>query len=210
MKRKRNKPGRSSLNQSNTDLKLSRIAIHYEYLFEWGINFKDRSITLSNDVDEGMFDIVDAAITEMETESKKTITIKLNSFGGSVYDALGIVGRMKKAKCPIITEGYGKIMSAATLILAAANINGKKGKRRISELAWFMHHEASVALEETMKVSELEAYNNQLKRENKQWAYWMARLSKKPDSFWLEKGVLIDVYFTPEDLLRMGVVDEIF
>ena len=68
---------------------------------------------------------------------EKAITIRLHSEGGSVYEALAIVGRIEKCKCQIITEGYGAIMSAATLILASGD------KRRISRLAWFMVHESN-------------------------------------------------------------------
>jgi hypothetical protein len=73
----------------------------------------------------------------MESEDKSTVTIKINSPGGSTYDAMAIIGRIRSAKCYIVTEGYGQIMSAASLILASGR------KRRINKYAFLMWHEAS-------------------------------------------------------------------
>ena len=55
-------------------------------------------------------------MTTLENLNRKTITIKINSYGGDVYTALAIVGRMLESKCLLQTKGYGKIMSAATII----------------------------------------------------------------------------------------------
>ena len=110
---------------------------------------------------------------------------------------------MRKSKCQIITEGYGKVMSAATLILAA----GKK--RRISELCWFMHHEMS-ADPGSLRASELDAYNAQVQKEMMQLASWMSKFTKKSRKFWLTQGTHIDVYFDAKQLVKFGVADEIF
>lgn len=198
------KSSRNSLSQSRvTDTTLTKIALHYEYLFEWDVNFKDRVITISNDIDSDEFARIDAALTEMETDSRKKITIRINSPGGYVYDALAIVGRIKKSKCQIITEGYGKVMSAATLILAAGN------KRKVSELCWFMWHEASYELIEG-RHSEHKAVVKQEEREHLQWAKWMAYFTKKSKKFWLTQGIHIDAYFDAKELVKLGVADELF
>jgi len=174
-------------------------------LFEWGVNFKNRIIEISEEIDDFTFSKVDAAITEMEAESKKTITIRINSQGGSVYDALAIVGRMRKSHCYIVTEGYGCIMSAATMILAAGT------KRKVSELCWFMHHESTADADlGSMRTAQLEAYAKQMRREEEQWARWMSEFTDKPKEFWLDKGTHIDAYFEAPELIEMGVADEIF
>lgn len=196
------KPLRNTLNQSNTDTKLSRIAIHYEYLFEWGVNFKDRVIVISDEIDSSTFDVVEAALTEMENESRKSVTVKINSPGGSVYDALAIVGRLRASQCQIVCEGYGCIMSAATLILASGD------KRKVSEYAWFLHHEASYGAEG--RHSQMKNLVAQTEREEKQWAIAMASFTQMDEKFWATKGVHVDAYFTAQELLEMGVVDEVF
>jgi len=185
------------------DAKVAANSLHLENVFERGFNARDRIIQITDVIEFPAFDFVDAAMTELENESRKGITLKLNSEGGSVYEALAIVGRMNKSSCFITVEGYGCVMSAATLILAAGN------KRKLSHLAWFMHHEASLEPPQ-MRASELAAFSKQIQREERQWAKVMAEYTHKSEKFWLEKGTHIDVYFSAQELLKMGVIDEVF
>lgn len=176
-------------------------ALWLEYAFEKGVNFGARTITISGDIDSDSFKSIDAALTEMEQDPKRQITIKINSTGGFVYDALAIVGRIKSSKCTIRTIGYGAIMSAATLILAAGS------KRKISKYAWFMVHEAN--FESSGSVSEHAAIVAQAKREESQWASHMQLLSKTSKQWWLDAVQNKNTYLTAEDLLTLGVVDEV-
>ena len=111
--------------------------LRLDYLFEQGVNFVDRVIQINEEIDDHSFSFLDAALSELERSSKKTITIKINSPGGSVYDALAMIGRLNSSSCRIVTEAYGHVMSAATLLLAA----GKK--RRMSKYCVFMAHQMS-------------------------------------------------------------------
>lgn len=190
-----------NVNRANMDNKLSITALNIGIAFEYGVNFKERTITLSGEVDESMFILVDIALTEMESQSKSTITVRINSPGGSTYAAMGIVGRLMRSKCHIVTEGYGHVMSAATLLLACGH------RRKISSYAWFMHHEASYGIEG--RHSELKNTVAQVEREEKQWAEWMAKFTQKDAKFWEKNGVGKDAYFTPQELIELGVADEI-
>lgn len=185
-----------------TDVKLSQTAMHLEYLFDKGVNFKDRTITITGDIKDPWFDIVDAAMSEFERGSKKGVTIKIFSEGGSVYDALAIVGRLKKSKCHITTEGYGCIMSAATIILACGD------RRKMSEYATFMHHESSYGVEG--RHSEIKNYVSHAEREERLWCEWMAEFSNKSKEFWTEFGKHLDKFFFADECMEHGVVDEVF
>lgn len=197
-----NKPAFPGLNADRlSDNRLSRLSIHYECLFDHGVNFRLRQIQITDSIKHPQFDIVDAALSEMEADSRKTVTIKINSGGGECNEALAIVGRIKRSSCHIITEGYGQVMSAATLILAAGH------KRKISEYSWFMHHESQY--EGSGRHSEMKNLVTQAEREERIWARWMARLSDMDAEWWLKEGTGKDAYFTAEQLLQFGVVDEI-
>lgn len=187
--------------KSVSDAKVTQLGIHLETLFDRGVNFRDRIITLTGEVEEPMFDLVDAALSEMESDSRKAVTIRINSPGGSTYEALAIIGRLKASKCKIITEGYGHIMSAATLILACGD------ERRISTYSWFMTHEASY--EVTGKHKEIKNTVAQVEREETQWAKWMEQFTKKDEKFWKKVASDRDAYYSPEELLELGVIDEI-
>ncbi len=188
--------------KTTVDNKLTHAAMLLSYMVEYGIDFKRRIISLTGEVDEFMYDILDFGMTEMESSSRKGITIKINSPGGSTYQAMAIVGRIKECNCHTISKGYGQVMSAATLILACAK------KRKMSYYSFFLWHEASYDL--SGRHSQNKADVKQVEKEEKLWAFWMAEFSKKDSKFWLEHGVGLDAYFTAEQLLKMGVVDELF
>lgn len=176
-------------------------SLQLQYLFEYGVNFRDRIVTLTDEIGEGSFDFIDASFSELEAVSKEPITLRIKSPGGSVYDAIAIVGRIKASPCRIITEGYGMVMSAATMLLAAG------AERRISKYTWYMHHESAYGVEG--RHSQVKAYVAQAEKEELMWARWMADFTKKPVEFWMEKGVHVDAYFTAEQLVKLGVADKL-
>jgi len=175
------KPRNSSKKRKSPTKSTEVLSLNRQYLFEYGVNFKERIITISEEIGEGSFDLVDAALQEMESLNKKPITIRIKSPGGSVYEAIAIVGRIKSSPCPIITEGYGMVMSAATMLLSAGT------KRRVSRYTWFMHHESAYSV--GGRHSEVKAYVAQAEREEQVWAVWMAELTKKNARFWASKGI---------------------
>ena len=190
------------ITSANSDVKVQQASIHLEYLFERGINFKERIITITGDIEFPWFDTLDAALTEMESQSKATITIKVHSQGGSVYEALAMAGRMRNSKCKIVTIGYGSIMSAATLILAAGD------ERFIDKMAWVMHHGSSYELSYD-KHEIQKAKIEQAEREEKAWAKWMGELTKKPASFWYKEGAIQDRYLDATETIKLGIVDKV-
>lgn len=176
--------------------------MNVNWAFEYGVNFNERTITWSQDIMFPMFDIIDTALTIMEAESRETITLRLHSPGGSTYEAIAVIGRLRRSKAHIVVEGYGHIMSAATLILASAK------RRKLDKLAQFMWHEASYGVDG--RHSEIKAVVKQVEKEEVLWARTMAEFTDKTEKFWLEKGVHIDYYLDADTLLKYGVVDELF
>lgn len=187
--------------KANADAKVTYAGLVFEYALLYNINLKDRVITLNGEIDESKFALIEAGFTLLESDNRQGITVRINSPGGSVYDALAIIGRMTSSKCHVTTEGYGHIMSAATLILAAGD------KRKISKYAFFMHHESSYTVEG--KHSAIKNLVNQSDLEDRKWCEWMAEFSKKDKDFWMTNGVGTDLYLTAEQIKEYGVADEI-
>lgn len=69
------------------------------------------------------------------------IRLIVNSFGGEVYDAFGIIAAIDASETPVHTYAYGSVMSAALPVFLA----GKK--RFIHPLCTFMYHEISTSYE---------------------------------------------------------------
>lgn len=175
-------------------------SLRLEYCFDHGVNVKQRTILITGEIEQqSSFDLLDAAMNEMEAESRKAITVKINSPGGSVYEALAMIDRMQESPCIVTTKCYGHAMSAAGLLLTAGN------KRYMGSRGWFMHHEISMIAGGTL--SKLEEEVAQAKREMQQWAITMAEFTKRDAEFWLAAAKNKDFYLSAEQCLELGVVD---
>lgn len=191
------------MTQKNKHTDVDKESLRLEYCFEKGINFKDRVIQITGEIEENSsFDWLDAALTEMERDSKKGVTVKINSPGGSVYEALAMVDRIRESKCQVITKCYGHAMSAAGLILASGN------RRYMGKLSWFMYHELSTELHGTL--AELKDQVSQAEREMLEWARAMAEFSVENASFWETVAHKHDFHLNAQQCLKAGVIDGIF
>jgi len=176
--------------------------LRLDHSFEKGVNYLDRVIQITGEIGEDVtFDWLDAALCELERDTKKTVTLKIFSGGGSVYDALAMVGRLKASRCHIVTEGYGAVMSAATLLLACGNF------RKISEYCQFMHHSSTYGVHG--RHDEVKAEVENAEREERLWAHWMAKFSTQDEQFWYNHGKNHNMYLSAEQVLVLGVVDAI-
>lgn len=70
-----------------------------------------------------------------------------------------------------------------------------------------MHHESQYAVEGSHR--QIQDAVAQAEKEEIQWAKWMETYSKKDSKFWRKVAQDKNAYFTPEELLDMGVIDEI-
>lgn len=185
--------------------------LRLEYLFENGVDFENRVIRISGsigaagcafeEVDYFDFNFLDAALSEMERRSNEQVTIRINSPGGEVYEALAMVGRMNASSCHIVTEGYGAVMSAATLILMGGH------HRRLSHYAVVMFHEMSYGTHG--KHEDVKEQVQQSEKEQKRWASYYEKFSDKNAKFWVSKMKKKEYYPLPEEMLIYGAIDEL-
>jgi len=198
------------MTKKNKDVEL--LKLNLEHAIDHGVDFENRIIRITGaigspsplDTEDSYFDFntLDFALTRMEKEDPiKRITIRINSFGGECYEALAIIGRMKASPCEIVTEGFGAIMSAATLILMAGDI------RKLSKYCISMFHEIGYGVagqHESIKEQVLQS-----EKELKLWASYYESFSNKSVRFWLSKMKKKEYYPTPKQMLEFGAIDEI-
>jgi ATP-dependent Clp protease, protease subunit len=189
-------------NPKTSEKKIENVFINFEYALERGVDLNNRVIQLTEDIEDIHFSDFDTAMNTLESLSRKTITIKINSYGGDAYTALAIVGRMQESTCRLHTKGYGKIMSASTIILAAGH------KRSLSRLAEFMHHESSYGIEG--KHSEIAHTIKQFQKQEENWCVLMQELTGVEKEYWLSNGTGKDLYLDPQACLQLNIVDEVF
>lgn len=172
-------------------------------LFGNGLNLEERVITLEGPIENGWFSYVDACFSALELLDKETpITLRINTPGGNVMDGWAIISRMEISPCDVITEGFGQVMSMGTLLLMAGDI------RRISRHAVVMVHCSSYGVED--RHGTVKHFVKQAEKEEVKAAKYMAERSKKPAAFWKKTGSVYDAFFTAEEALTLGIVDETF
>ena len=177
-----------------------------------GVSSKEiRTIALFGDVDEdkagdlcmGLLMLTDFSDKEAPYDP---ITFYISSYGGSADEMFSIYDMMTitKAKCEVATIGLGKIMSAATLLLAS----GTKGKRKIGRHCRVMIHAVAAG-----SAGELHDIENEVKTiKHIQELYINAlsaetRMTKRTIQKLLDRKV--NVYLTAEEAVEYGIADEI-
>lgn len=130
------------------------------------------------------------------------IEIYIDSYGGYVYQILGLVSVMAKSKTPIHTICTGAAMSCGFVMLICGH------KRFAYELATPMYHQVSSGAIGTMKSMEEDvAEGKRLQKILEKITLENTKISKKK----LKKiyDTKFDWFMTSKKALKLGVIDEI-
>lgn len=173
-----------------------------------GLKFQDAGVHfLVGDIeDENINEAVKWLVYEnIGFDPNKTLTLYVNSQGGDLYQALGLIDMMRNSRLPIRTIGYGSVMSAGFLIVAA----GTQGERYVTKNCGIMCHQFS-AIEEVGKYHDIKATRKETDRLNK------AMLEVLKESTGLDEKTIKtkllpphDVYMTPIEMINYGAADHI-
>ena len=99
---------------------------------------KDRIVFVSGEIGDEMANAIVAQLLFLQAEdSKKEISMYINSSGGSVTAGLAILDTMRMVKCPVATYCVGQAASMGAILLSA----GEKGKRHALPNARIMIHQ---------------------------------------------------------------------
>lgn len=183
------------------DLELGWFELVAGRLLNNGIHFLSGEID-ENNINRAMQWIV---YENLDLKKPKTLTLYINSPGGSLNDAFGLIDMMQQSSVPIRTVGIGSVMSAAFLILSS----GTKGERYISENASCMCHQFS---------DEMQGKFHDLKSQVKEFDYTNQRMLKvlAMNTGLTEREVkkkllpANDIWLQPQELIDLGVVDHMF
>lgn len=164
---------------------------------------KDRIIFLGEDVNPHTANLITAQLLFLDNEdSKKDISLYINSPGGSVYDALAIYDTMQFVKADIQTVGIGVQASAAAFLLSS----GTKGKRYLLPHATVMIHQPSSGTRG--KVTDQEIDLRESLRVKKLLEEIMAKnTGQKVEK--IHEDMERDKWLTADEAKKYGIVDEV-
>lgn len=182
---------------------------------DYGIYIPTRTIQFpvmdDCDISQASVNQVISNLHILETiDSVKPITFVLNSYGGDVYQALGLYDYIRSMTCEVYIQAIGVCMSGATLILQAGD------KRIISENCTFMMHVGSegYAEDHALNVRRWVKHSEQV-IEPKMKSIYASRIKRKPKETEsqlekrIEKLLALDTILTSEQVIDLGLADEV-
>jgi ATP-dependent Clp protease protease subunit len=173
---------------------------------DYGFNIENSIIYLHGDIVLGnLFDFVSKVriILEHRPKDKQNdpINLLINSNGGDVYEALGIIDYIQTLEVPVNIIARGRAMSAAAMILCCGT-----GSRVASKSTTIMVHEASAEI--FGKSADIKANADHIDELEDEFYKLMAEKTKQGEEFW-RKACRKDFYMSATKALEFGLIDSI-
>lgn len=164
---------------------------------------KDRIIFLGGVIEDTMANLIIAQLLFLQSEdSKKEISLYINSPGGSVTSTLAIIDTMKFIKPDIAVYCVGIAASGAAMILSA----GTKGKRYILKNAEVMIHQPLGGAEG--QATDIAITAKHILKTKDNLNKMLAENTGQPLSK-IEQDVERDFFMSAEEAKKYGIVDKI-
>lgn len=130
------------------------------------------------------------------------IHLILNTYGGSVYDGLALIGAIEISATPVVITCIGSAMSMGLYILASGH------HRRAHHLSTIMYHEMATRVSD--KLEGIKKDIEECKRlEDLCDGILFKRTKLKPKDLLTHKQHKADWYFSAHDALKYGIIDEV-
>lgn len=165
------------------------------------ILLKKRQLFLFDKIDEMSSRHLIKNLIALDCLNHKSITLFINSGGGSVSDGFSIIDTMRRIKSPVITVIVGQACSMAGIISIAGS------ERCMSKNAIWMAHEMAGGVwgDYTSKVLDRAGF---LRKEQKKLVDFIKKHTKltKRELQKTQKG---ELWLYPEEALNKGIIDKI-
>jgi len=173
---------------------------------ENGLSIEDSLVYLTGTIDE--FSLIDTIVkcrivlnNRDESQAELPINLVIDSFGGCAFSALGIIDYMENLDVPVNTICRGKAMSAGALILASGT-----GTRYATKRSTIMLHQGMGTT--SGKIGDLKSTADHYTKIDVMIGEILEEYTKKPAKWWTYETAH-DKYFTAQDALEVGIIDEI-
>ena len=163
----------------------------------------DRIVFVSGEVNDEMANAICAQLLFLQSQdSKKEISVYVNSPGGSVTAGLAIYDTIQFVKCPVATYCIGQAASMGAVLLAA----GTKGRRHALPNARIMIHQPWGGAEG--KASDIEITAREILRLKVRLNEILAKHAGRKLAD-VEKDTDRDHFMSAEEAKEWGLIDEV-
>jgi len=168
------------------------------------LDYEDSVIFINDEINDHTltdFIIRMRSLLQHRTDKNAPINLMINSPGGDIYEMFGIIDYIESLDVKVNTICRGRAFSAAAIILTMGT-----GKRMMSKRSTVMFHQSSSFL--GGKMSDITAYLDNVKSLEK-IIYGMLESKTKQDAEWWKNKMRSDMFFTADELLEIGVIDQV-
>ena len=169
-----------------------------------GLDYQDSIIFINNEINElTLSDLIIRmrSLLQHRKDKDAPVNLMINSPGGDVHEMLGIIDYIESLNVKVNTICRGRAFSAAAIILTCGT-----GSRMMSKRSTVMFHQSSSFL--GGKMSDITAYLDNVKNLEKIIYSMLAERTNK-DAEWWKDNMKSDLYLSAEELLEIGVIDQI-
>ncbi|MCK4526443.1 ATP-dependent Clp protease proteolytic subunit [candidate division WOR-3 bacterium] len=164
---------------------------------------RDRIVFIRGVIDQNLADSIVAQLLFLEANDNEVdINMYINSQGGEIDAMYAIFDTINYVKPDVATMGFGRCISAASLLLAA----GTKGKRSILPNTNIMIHELSGGV--TGKAGDMRGNYRHIEDTYEKMARHYVQLTGQK-LVKVKKDMERDHFLTAEEAVKYGLVDKI-
>lgn len=169
------------------------------YWLERGIDIKARRIMIDKDVDSETIGLAIRSVIKMvEIDTKHSIDVFINSYGGDAYDCFALYDILESSPCQIRTFALGKIMSAGLILFLVGH------ERRAFDRASFMAHSISSGVRGNL--SEIQTEYEETKRLQHEMLDILTKKTKKSLKWWEKEIQHSDRYYNIKKAFDLGII----
>jgi len=168
------------------------------------LDYEDSVIFINDEInDHTLTDFIIRMRSLLQHRKDKTapVNLMINSPGGDIYEMFGIIDYIESLDVKVNTVCRGRAFSAAAIILTCGT-----GKRMMSKRSTVMFHQSSSFL--GGKMSDITAFLDNVKSLEK-IIYSMLAEKTNQDADWWKNKMRSDMFLTADELLEIGVIDQI-
>ena len=168
------------------------------------LDYEDSVIFINDEInDHTLTDFIIRMRSLLQHRKDKTapVNLMINSPGGDIYEMFGIIDYIESLDVKVNTICRGRAFSAAAIILTCGT-----GKRMMSKRSTVMFHQSSSFL--GGKMSDITAFLDNVKS-LETIIYSMLAEKTNKDADWWKNKMRSDMFLTADELLEIGVIDQI-
>ena len=174
--------------------------------YQYYKGLKRRRIILNDQIDSSIVEMLIVPLIDMDNDgSGEPIEIFLSSPGGSVFDSLILCDIIDHLKTPTTIHIFGYAFSMGSLLLMAG-FNNPNVKKVCHPFSVALIHAGSKYLEGSAnQVKDTFKFQERIEEKIKEYVLTHSRISKEE----YDAAERYEWYLTSDDMLRLGLVDEI-